>query len=174
MRKTLQQRINEGQNISKAIHNTNRSYYNRQTRLNNRIKAILNQEHSYFITFTISPEKEHIKYNTIVRKIKEALGGASLFVFNADYGKLGGRLHFHSLASFDYQLDYTTLNNIYKYGAINFKPIIVKNETALKEYIQKQQLHIEKQTASKIYFSRNKDVDNIKLLHNLHYFKKKK
>lgn len=157
MHKSLTKRIEEGQSISKAIKNLNNSYYKRMTRINTRITQMLeSNEKAYFVTFTISPEYEHISYNQIVKKIKEALQQTSTYIFNADYGKLNGRLHFHGLINTPYDIDYTTFYDIYKYGSINFAPIIVKNAQALKEYILKQQLHIEKQTSAKVYLSRIK------------------
>lgn len=157
MSKSLTKRINEGQPISKAVKNLNNSYYKRMTRINKRITEMLESDgKAYFVTFTIAPEYEHVSYSQLVKKIKEALGQASQYIFNADYGKTNGRLHFHGLINTASDIDYTTFYNKYKYGAINFAPIIVKNAQALKEYILKQQLHIEKQTASKVYLSRIK------------------
>lgn len=156
MRKTIKDRVKEGQTLQQAINNLNNSYYKRELRLNKRVREILESKEAYFITFTISPKYEFISFNQLVRKIKEALGSASGYIFNADYGKTNGRLHFHALSGFDATLDYTILNNIYKYGAIDYKKILVNNETALKDYITKQQLHATKQTASTIWVSRKK------------------
>lgn len=159
MSKSLTARIEEGQGLQKAIKNLNNSYYKRMTRLNKRIESMLKSDkNAYFVTFTIAPEYEHISYNQVVRKIKEALSEASNYIMNADYGKLNGRLHFHALIETDYNIDYTSFNAIYTYGAINYAPIKVKNVQALREYILKQQLHMEKQTASKVYVSRKKST----------------
>ena len=115
---------------------------------------MLHNEFTYFITFTIAPKYYELKYNTYLRKIKEALGGASAWVVNSDYGNINERLHFHCVASFYSQLDYNTLNNIYKYGSINFKAIYNTNEKALREYLNKTFNHTIKQTAGKIHYSR--------------------
>ena len=111
--KTLKDRIEEGQDIQRAITNLIKSYQRRDGRLKKRLEQMLEQDHTYFITFTIAPKNYGLKYNTYLRKIKEALGGASGWVVNSDYGNINDRLHFHCVASFHSQLDYTILNNIY-------------------------------------------------------------
>lgn len=152
--KTLQDRLQEGQTIQKAINNLSQSYYRRDIRLKKRLQDMLEQEHTYFITFTIAPKNYGLKYNTYLRKIKEALGGASAWVVNSDYGNINDRLHFHCVASFNSQLDYNTLNDIYKYGTIDFKPIYNTNEKAIREYLNKTFNHAVKQTAGRIHYSR--------------------
>ena len=154
--KTLQERIEEGQRPQQAITNLNQSYYRRDSRLKKRLIQMLEQEHTYFITFTIAPNNYGLKYNTYLRKIKEALAGASSWVVNSDYGNINERLHFHCVASFYSQLDYNTINEIYKYGSVNFRLIRNKNEKALREYLKKTFNHTVKQTAGKIHYSREK------------------
>ena len=156
--KTLNDRVKEGQQLQQAINNLNKSYYRRQSRLKKRLEQMLEQEHTYFITFTIAPKNYGLKYNTYLRKIKEALITASDWILNSDYGDTNGRLHFHCVASFKAQLDYTILNNIYKYGAIDIMTIYNKNEKAIREYLNKTLNHALKQTAGKIYYSRQKRV----------------
>lgn len=152
--KTLKDRIEEGQDLARAITNLNKSYYRRDSRLKKRLENMLQNEHTYLITFTIAPKNYGLKYNTYLRKIKEALGNASAWVVNSDYGTINDRLHFHGVATFESQLDYNTLNNIYKYGSINYKLIYNKNEKALREYLIKTFNHAVKQTAGKIHYSR--------------------
>jgi hypothetical protein len=154
--KSLQQRIKEGQDIQQAIDNMNNSYQKRESRVKKRIEKMLQTEHKYFITFTIAPEHYHLKYETILRKIKEALKNASAWVLNSDYGAKNERLHFHCVASFNQQLDYNIINSVYQYGCVNFKPIFKADEKALREYLLKTFNHGIKQTAGKTYFSRKK------------------
>lgn len=156
--KTLKDRLNEGQQPQQAVNNLNKSYERRNSRLKKRLENMLQNEYTYFITFTISPKYERLKYNTYLRKIKEALAGASCWVLNSDYGSINERLHFHCVATFNAQLDYNTLNNIYKYGAINYKLIYNTNEKALREYLFKTVNHAIKQTAGKIHYSRKTTV----------------
>jgi len=154
--KTLNDRLKEGQQIQQAINNLSQSYYRRDSRLKKRLIQMLEQEHTYFITFTIAPKNYGLEYNTYLRKIKEALGGASSWVVNSDYGNINERLHFHCVAAFNSRLDYNTLNNIYQYGTIDFKPIYSANEKALREYLLKTFNHAVKQTVGNTYFSRKK------------------
>ena len=154
--KTLQDRLYEGQEIQTAINNLNKSYYRRDSRLKKRLEKYLKNENTYFITFTISPKYYHLKYNTYLRKIKEALGGASAWVVNSDYGDINERLHSHCVASFPSQLDYNIIINIYQYGSVNFKKVYNNNEKALREYLIKTFNHTVKQTTGKIYYSRRK------------------
>lgn len=154
--KTLKDRIQEGQPIQKAIINLNQSYYRRDVRLKKRLENMLQKEHTYFITFTIAPNYYDLSYNTYLRKIKKALGSASGWVLNSDYGSINERLHFHAVATFDDQLDYNIVNAIYQYGSVNYKPIFNKNEKALREYLLKTFNHAVKQTVGNTYFSRKK------------------
>ena len=154
--KTLGQRLLEGQDLQKAIYNLNKSYEKKNSRLKKRLERILKGEFVYFITFTIAPEHYGYEYETYLRKVKEALKSASSWILNSDYGSKNERLHFHAVVVYDYQLDYTTINETYKYGAVNFKRIYNKNEKALREYLIKTLNHTTKQTAGKIHYSRLK------------------
>ena len=155
--KTLEQRLLEGQDIQQAIRNLNKSYEKMNARLKKRLEKLLKNEFVYFITFTNAPDcYNELDYNKYLRKIKKALASASGWVLNSDYGSENGRLHFHAVASFNSQLDYNTILEIYKYGAVNFKRIYSKNEKALREYLIKTLNHATKQTASKIHYSRLK------------------
>ena len=152
--KTLKDRLQEGQEVQQAITNLNKSYQRRDSRLKKRLENMLQKEHTYFITFTIAPKNYGLNYNTYLRKIKEALGNASGWLVNSDYGNTNERLHFHCVATFNSQLDYNTLNAIYKYGTIDFKPIYNINEKAIREYLNKTFNHAVKQSAGKIHYSR--------------------
>lgn len=154
--KSLNERIKEGQDVQQAIDNLNQCYYRRESRLKRRIEKMLQSDHKYFITFTIAPEHYHLKFETILRKIKEALQEASEWVLNSDYGAKNERLHFHSIASYGSQLDYNIILKIYQYGSVNFKPIFKADEKALREYLLKTFNHAIKQTAGQTFFSRKK------------------
>ena len=152
--KTLVQRLEEGQSDQQAVDNLRNSYFKFITRINARVRALLKCPYVYFITFTIAPEYEDVPYHKVVRKIKETLRLSLSFIFNEDYGSKNGRLHFHGIVATHDILDYTKYLEIYQYGAINIKPITVFNEKALKEYVLKQQLHMTKGTAQRIYKSK--------------------
>jgi len=156
-RKGLKDRRIEGQDINKAVKNTYRS--NRETRkvMLSRVKDIVSCNHSYFITFTIEPKQYGYKIDTYIRKIKEALRQASIWVANVDYGKDNGRLHFHALAGFVFQLDYNIdLKNVYKFGNIHILKTYDANDDAMRNYILKYTLHAKKDTANTLYYSRKK------------------
>lgn len=154
MQKTIHQRLSEGQNIHKAVYNTRNSWKKFVSRLKTRFERMLEYPYSFLITFTIAPEYYELNKKTYIRKIKEALGGASEWVFNEDYGTENGRLHFHALASFTEQIDYTIIEKIYKYGSVDFLEVKNKNEKALREYILKLINHSLKNSASTIFRSR--------------------
>ncbi len=155
MAKTLEKRLNEGQHLQKAINNLNQSYERRISRYDKRIGKMLEKEYIYFITFTLSDKYINLKENTIERKIKEALGSASSWIVNRDYGKKNNRLHYHGLVAYEQELIYKDLISIYRYGSIDIIPVKDKNQKALREYLLG---HIEKQTASKVMVSRKRRV----------------
>lgn len=165
MAKTLNDRLLEGQDIVRAIKNTYKSYKSKITRYNKRLEIMLIQPYLYFMTFTLTNEFINLEHKTIERKIKEALKSASHYIVNQDYGKEFGRLHYHALVSYDIQLNYNTLYDIYKYGAINYQPVKIRNQKAIREYLLG---HQEKQTAGRSFMSRIKLTENeikIKLKH---------
>lgn len=155
-RKGLKDRIHNGQEISKAINNTKECEKKAHYNMLKRVQAILETSQAYFITFTINNDNYNHQMQTYRRKIKEALAPASAWVANEDYGKTNGRLHFHALVGFGFQIDYSIITDIYKYGAINFQPIYTKNAEAIRNYMLKLTLHATKETANNIFYSRTK------------------
>lgn len=155
-KKGLKDRINEGQEVSRAINNTHNSVRDGYKTMLKRVQAALQTSNAYFITFTINDSNYNLSMDTYRRKIKEALAPASTWVANEDYGKTNGRLHFHALVGFGFQLDYSMITDIYKYGAINFEPIRTKNAEAIRNYMLKLTLHATKETANSIFYSRTK------------------
>jgi hypothetical protein len=157
MSKNLNDRIEEGYGIQKSLDNTVKSYYRQFSKLRARFKWMLEEhDYNYFITFTIDAEHYGLQEETYHKAIKKALARASSYVFNTDFGATNGRMHFHAVASFRTQLDYTTIIVYYKYGTIDFKPILKNNNDALAKYITKLQNHALKETATKIVRSRSK------------------
>lgn len=154
MSKTIAQRYEEGQTLQKAVNNTHKAYEMYVRRIKKRIEEMLLEPYSYFMTFTIKDEYINLTKDKIIRKIKEALGSASNWLFNEDYGSTNGRLHFHAFASYELQLDYNTIPQIYKYGSIDIIQVKNKNETAIRKYIMKTTNHAIKSSAGKIYRSR--------------------
>jgi len=156
-RKTLVERL-EQYNTGKALRLYNESRYALNTRVKKKVKQILEYENKYFITFTLQDKYLTRDKKYLMRKIKEALSQASLYIANEDYGSKNGRLHFHALASFNLQLDYTTKDNyvhsIWKYGNIDFMKIYNSNDEAITKYLTKLTNHAIKSTAGKIVYSR--------------------
>ena len=79
--KTLMQRIEEDQEPQKAIKNTIRSHEKQHSNVRKRITRIIEQEHSYFITFTLNDKHLHKKQRTHLKKITEALAKVSVIFF---------------------------------------------------------------------------------------------
>jgi len=120
---------------------------------------MLTFDNCYFITFTISPGNYGKALVTYSDKIKEALRGASHWLFNEDYGETNSRLHFHALASYPAKLDYTTIISIWQYGNVDFRPVYNKDERSIREYLTKITRHAVKATAGKIWRSRHKGAN---------------
>lgn len=154
--KTLTQRIEEGQPIQRAIYNTRNAEEKRYTKLRKRVSKIIDQPYSYFMTFTLTDKHLDLTPKTHVLKIKEALARASYidYILNNDYGDQTDRLHYHCVCAFSYQLDYNTIIEIYKYGAVNIKPVIRKSTSAISEYILKLTNHAKKKTTSRRWIPR--------------------
>jgi len=141
----------------KAIELDNQSHYKRYSRIKKKVNEILTYDYTYFFTLTLNDEglKRDEKY--LVRKAKEAFGSASLYIANEDYGSKRGRKHFHVLACFNEQLDYTKTNaigQVWRYGNVDIQPIHTKNDEAITKYLTKLTNHAVKDTAKKIIYSR--------------------
>lgn len=161
-RKTLIERLQD-QKTQKAITNWKKSNYDSRTRLKKRVNEIINKQYAYFITFTIAPEHYGLKKMTYIRKAKEALLHASQWVANEDFGEQFGRYHIHALAcfldKFDYTIDENTLEYVWRYGIIHFKPIHTPNDDAVSNYMNKLSNHATKETAHRIMYSKVKAHD---------------
>ena len=156
-RKTLDERL-EQYGSGKALRLYKESCYALNTRVKKKVNEILHYENKYFITFTLQDKYLTRDKKYLMRKIKEALSQASLYIANEDYGSKRGRLHFHALASFSFQLDYTTqdnyVNKIWKYGNIDYLKVYDSNDDAITKYLTKLSNHAIKETAGKIIYSR--------------------
>jgi CRISPR/Cas system-associated endoribonuclease Cas2 len=148
--KTLQQRIVDNQDPQKAIYNTRKAHEKQITNIKKRVSRIIDEEHSYFITFTLHDKALKLSQRTHIKKITETLASRSVidYLLNNDYGDKNNRLHYHAVACFNCQLDYTTFDKIYQYGAINIKKIHNKDNKSISEYIQKLKNHAIKKTTA--------------------------
>ena len=156
MYKTLQQRL-QTQELQQAVKNTLKSERKRRANISKRIKKMIEQKHAYFMTFTLSDEHINKKQDTHIRKIKEALRHASTidWVINNDYGDQTDRLHYHVVTCTPFQLDYTMIISIYKYGAVNIREITTKTPKSVYEYIMKLSNHAQKKSVAKIWRKQN-------------------
>jgi len=156
-RKTLDERLDQ-YGPGKGLRLFHNSRYMLNMRVKKKVNQILQYENKYFITFTLKDKYLTRDKKYLMRKIKEALSQASLYIANEDYGSKHGRLHFHALASFNFQIDYTTqdnfVNKIWKYGNIDYLKVYDNNDTAITKYLTKLTNHAIKKTAGKIIYSR--------------------
>lgn len=169
--KTLKQRLEENQEPQKAINNTIKSHEKFYTRIRKRVKRIIQQEHSYFMTFTLKDQALDLHQRTHIKKITETLASLSVidYVLNNDYGDKNNRLHYHCVACFSFQLDYTTFYETYKYGAVNCRAIIKKDLKSITEYLLKLTNHALKKTSAKIWRKRLPKYPKIEGLKELLY-----
>lgn len=167
--KTLIQRIEENQEPQKAIKNTIKSHEKYHTRVRKRVARIIDQEHSYFITFTLDNKHLALKERTHIKKITDTLASGSVidYLVNNDFGDKNNRLHYHGVACFNCQLDYTKLQEIYQYGALQIDKIYNKDLKSISEYILKLTNHAVKKTTAKIWrkklpvYPRNFDIKEL-------------
>ena len=167
--KTLIQRIEENQEPQKAINNTRKAHEKRTTTLRHRVSRIIEQEHSYFITFTLNDKHLKLKERTHYKKITETLASGSVidYILNNDYGSTTNRLHYHGVACFNCLPNYSILQDIYQYGTLDFKKIIKKDIKSLSEYIQKLANHA---TKSSTYSMLRKKLPKYPINHTLKEF----
>lgn len=109
-----------------------------------------------FVTLTFNDDYINLCESSLHEYVKRFLNSLNVsYVANKDYGEKLGRLHYHCIVCTDF-ID----NKLWKYGAINFERIIVKNVDSLerlKNYIIKFTNHSFKDSTNKyIIYSRSK------------------
>lgn len=135
----------------------NNATYRRNTRLNNRIKTMLNDDkyQHIFLTLTfyddvLNSTSPETRRRYVTRFLKQY---TNYYVANIDYGKKYEREHYHAVVN--------CLKNIncqdWPFGAINFKRIHTPNFRALSKYVNKLTNHAIKETTkrSAIIYSKN-------------------
>ena len=156
-KKTLLERLDK-YDIRKAFDTWYSSNYRCKKRIHDRVKTIVYQPNAYFITFTIADKYYGFNRLTYQRKVKEALSQTSLYIANEDYGKENGRYHIHALVLFPFHYDYTSkehyVQDVWKYGNIDFEPIHTPNEEAITNYINKFTSHAIKDSSVRLIYSR--------------------
>lgn len=134
-----------------AIKEGKRCYYRllgRRQRIKNRI---INFEHPYFLTFTISNTNYGLDFNTYLRTLKSCLNIFDSYVANSDIAPDTGRLHFHAIV--DYKDDLLCKSYInWPYGFIS----VVKCYSLMHKYLYKVVNHSLKKGTSNLIYSRKK------------------
>lgn len=146
--------------VEKELNNHIKAEVSRKKRLRKRLKLLLEKEHCYFLTFTIKNKYINNALNTFITKLKKKVLKGYLYVFNVDYGKTTQRLHFHCVIGISKKLnsiDYKVFTKLWSYGSVNFLYINNKKDSNIQKYLTKQQLHISKQSAGSVYYSRLKN-----------------
>lgn len=145
-------------NEYKECFRMNHAERNRSLRLNNKIKDIIYNGKSLFLTLTftddvLSSTSEITRRRYVARWLKS---NCIKYVANIDYGKKNGREHYHAVVLVNDNINYKS----WSYGALNGK--IINNCTnstsyILKNYINKLVNHALKDTAKQVrlIYSRN-------------------
>lgn len=150
-------RLSSKRIVEKELNNHIKAEVARKKRLRKRLRFLLKKEYCYFLTFTIKDKYINNALNTFIRKLKKEVLKNYLYVFNVDYGEKNDRLHFHCVIGLSKKLnslDYKAFTKLWGYGAVNFLLIQNKKESNIQKYLTKQQLHMTKQSAGTIYYSR--------------------
>jgi hypothetical protein len=165
-RKTLDQRIQEGQKPSRATKNNLDATRRKLVRLKSRVQEIVSGPYCYFITLTIAPEYYGKDPEYYIQTIKKVLHNVSeQYILNEDYGDKTERLHFHALVTTHEPIitEFIKGDNYWKdcpylYGQVHVKPFDnrVSSKDKVKEYILKTENHAIKSTAGRIFYSRRK------------------
>ena len=141
----------------KAISTQIKSDKKYRSRIKKRVESMLDDKYTYFYTFTLSNEHINGDEKNHIKKIKECLAGNISYLINNDYGDKTDRLHYHAIASFEYEYDTTFLNK-YQFGFTRCQPIKQKNAKSLYEYILKLSNHTTKSSVAKLWRSRRKTI----------------
>ncbi len=137
---------------TKEALKVNHASYARTKRLKDRIAKML-KKRCVFLTLTFNDTalnntsiETKRKYVTRVLKSLNAP-----YIANVDYGEKNGRLHYHAIAQVE-SIDF----DIWTYGNIDSKKVVVPNETAIAKYINKLTNHAIKETCkgNRLIYSR--------------------
>ena len=158
------------ENLSRTLPNEFKECYRmkncefqRACRLNKKIKDIIFNGQSLFLTLTFRDDvlestNEETRRRYVARWLKEH---SNRYVANIDFGKKNDREHYHAIVLVNDNIDYTS----WPYGALNGKKITNSNDATpykLKNYINKLVNHALKDTARQVrlIYSRNSKVNN--------------
>ncbi|MEM4395820.1 MAG: hypothetical protein QXW48_04495 [Thermoplasmata archaeon] len=135
-----------------AFIRAKRQQYKYMSRIYKHVEKILNNENAYFVTLTYS--EKYINQGCQENAKKWAKKYMSHYIGNDDYGSQGGRYHHHIFGNLlDNKMD---LVKSWKYGSINVRKRYDYNNKAIGKYIQRLKNHAVKDSAVKVFRSREK------------------
>ena len=128
------------------------SFRQKTIRLRSRINRILDRDNLFFITFTFDNKKLRKDINSIKQESLRKYVTRWLkcycndYVGNVDFGGKNGRIHFHAVVS----LKESKVNNkTWRYGALNFERIFIKDDKSLSLYVNKLCSHALKESTKR-------------------------
>lgn len=156
--------------LFQVVYRINRSDYSKVSRVRERVQALLYlSSEPVFMTFTLADAAlGKYSYSYIVKTLHNFLrSNFDYAICNEDYGAKNGRLHFHALVSSRADCSFW----INKFGAVNSKPIVLGNSTAIAKYIAKLTNHAVKATTKRknIYYTPSFSNPYIKLYKKYFY-----
>lgn len=137
-------------------YRVNHSSYARKTRLQNRIRQMLNAGNCVFVTLTFTDYVlESTSSDTRRQYVRRTLHSFGVpFVANIDFGEEKGREHYHAVVQID-----RLPSNFWKYGICDIEKVRLnsKSDIKLAKYITKLTNHAIKETCRgcKCIYSRN-------------------
>lgn len=135
-----------------AFIRAKRQRYKYMSRIYKHIEKICDNENAYFVTLTYSDK--YINQGCQENAKKWAKKYMSHYIGNDDYGSKGGRYHHHIFGNLlDNKMD---LVKSWKYGSINVKKMYNVNTKAIGKYIERLKNHAVKDSAAKVFRSREK------------------
>lgn len=131
--------------------------YAKTARMKKRIASIFDEyDEPVFVTWTLNDEHLYLSMRTLQDKLKSICNSfCHNWVFNVDYGRNTGRLHFHGVLGY---CDAEKLCSDWPYGFV-YVEMIHKDDTDLQRlsrYCTKLARHATKYTAEKVTYSRLK------------------
>lgn len=143
--------VDSSLDLSLAIKEGKRCYCRLLDRRQRIKERIINYDHPYFITFTISNSNYGLELSTYLRALKCSLSIFDNYVANSDIAPDTGRLHFHAIV--DYKDDSLSKCDIcWSYGFIS----VVKCYSLMHKYLYKVVNHSLKKGTSNLIYSRKK------------------
>lgn len=130
------------------------AYKSRRSRLRKRVRQLVSMNYSYFLTLTFTDEFINDSYNCQKKRVHRLLKTfTDSYIFNADYGDLNNRFHFHCIIGSDKPYEY--IQDMWKYGFSYIEPVR-NTPNKLSNYVDKLTNHSIKSSTGrdKVIYSR--------------------